>query len=58
MQGLRQNDRRSNGIAWSRPAIKQIAHECDEITHAVVSALHKTFITPIDRNDIYKLLWS
>jgi hypothetical protein len=36
--------------------IKRIEHECDEITHAVVSALHKTFITPIDRNDIYTLI--
>jgi hypothetical protein len=36
--------------------VKQIEHECDEITHAVVQALHKTFITPIDRNDIYTLI--
>jgi uncharacterized protein len=35
--------------------VKQIEHECDEITHAVVEGLHKTFITPIDRNDIYTL---
>src|SRR4029078_1637685 len=33
--------------------VKQIEHECDEITHAVVEALHKTFITPIDRNNTY-----
>ena len=36
--------------------VKQIEHECDEITHAVVAGLHKTFITPIDRNDIYRLI--
>jgi len=36
--------------------VKQIEHECDDITHAVVEALHKTFITPIDRNDIYRLI--
>jgi predicted phosphate transport protein (TIGR00153 family) len=36
--------------------IKQIEHECDEVTHAVVEGLHKTFITPIDRNDIYRLI--
>ncbi|HXU02553.1 MAG TPA: DUF47 family protein [Polyangia bacterium] len=36
--------------------VKQIEHECDEITHAVVESLHKTFITPIDRNDIYTLI--
>ena len=36
--------------------VKQIEHECDEITHAVVESLHRTFITPIDRNDIYTLI--
>ena len=36
--------------------VKQIEHECDEITHSVVEALHKTFITPIDRNDIFRLI--
>ncbi|HEX3695732.1 MAG TPA: DUF47 family protein [Polyangia bacterium] len=44
------------GLPGQAQRIKQIEHECDEITHAVVSALHKTFITPIDRNDIYKLI--
>jgi predicted phosphate transport protein (TIGR00153 family) len=34
----------------------QIEHECDEITHAVVATLHKTFITPLDRNDIHTLI--
>jgi predicted phosphate transport protein (TIGR00153 family) len=37
-------------------AIKQIEEQCDTITHAVVASLHKTFITPIDRNDIYRLI--
>ena len=36
--------------------VSQIENECDEITHAVVEALHTTFITPIDRNDIYTLI--
>jgi predicted phosphate transport protein (TIGR00153 family) len=36
--------------------VKQIEHECDEVTHAVVELLHKTFITPLDRNDIYTLI--
>jgi predicted phosphate transport protein (TIGR00153 family) len=34
--------------------VTQIEHECDDITHAVVESLHKTFITPLDRNDIYR----
>ena len=36
--------------------VTQIEHECDDITHAVVESLHKTFITPLDRNDIYRLI--
>jgi len=36
--------------------IKEIEHEADTITHHCVEALHKTFITPIDRNDIYRLI--
>ena len=36
--------------------VSQIEHECDDITHAVVELLHKTFITPLDRNDIYRLI--
>ena len=36
--------------------ISDIEHECDRITHTVVEKLHKTFITPLDRNDIYRLI--
>jgi predicted phosphate transport protein (TIGR00153 family) len=42
------------------PAIaKQIAdleHEGDKITHETVAALHKTWITPMDRSDIMSLI--
>src|ERR1035437_5492951 len=38
------------------PKIKTIESECDHITHHVVERLHKVFITPIDRNDIYRLI--
>jgi predicted phosphate transport protein (TIGR00153 family) len=44
------------GLEGKAERVKQIEHECDDITHAVVEALHKTFITPIDRNDIYRLI--
>jgi predicted phosphate transport protein (TIGR00153 family) len=37
-------------------AISDIESACDRITHAVVEQLHKTFITPLDRNDIYRLI--
>src|SRR4051794_275834 len=35
--------------------IKSIEHECDELTHNVVTRLNKSFITPFDREDIYLL---
>ncbi len=36
--------------------IKDIEHIADEITHEAVELLHKTFVTPIDRDDIYELV--
>jgi len=36
--------------------ISEIEHETDVITHQCVEALHKTFITPIDRDDIHRLI--
>jgi predicted phosphate transport protein (TIGR00153 family) len=36
--------------------IKEIEHETDEITHTCVERLHKTFITPLDRDDIHRLI--
>lgn len=36
--------------------IKEIEHETDVITHACVESLHKTFITPLDRDAIYQLI--
>ena len=36
--------------------IKDIEHEADSITHDCVEALHRTFITPIDRDQIHMLI--
>jgi len=36
--------------------IADIEHETDVITHRCVEALHKTFITPIDRDSIHRLI--
>ncbi len=36
--------------------IKDIEHRGDEITHKTVALLHKTFITPLDRDDIHLLI--
>jgi uncharacterized protein len=38
------------------PRIKAIESDCDHITHHVVERLHKVFITPLDRNDIFRLI--
>src|SRR5436190_3211384 len=35
--------------------LKDIEHTGDEITHEVFGALHRTFVTPIDREDISNL---
>lgn len=36
--------------------IKLIEHKADEVTHRTVELLHKTFITPLDREDIHQLI--
>ena len=36
--------------------IQDIEHETDVITHRCVEALHRTFITPIERDDIHRLI--
>jgi uncharacterized protein len=44
------------GIGPRAKRIKEIEHEADIVTHRCVEALHKTFVTPIDRNDIHRLI--
>lgn len=36
--------------------LRTLEHQTDEIIHDALSRLHKTFITPIDREDIHRLL--
>ena len=36
--------------------LKQIEHEADIITHKTYEKMHKTFLTPLDREDIYALV--
>jgi len=45
-----------NSIDDKAKRIKSIESECDAITHRCIEALHKTFITPLDRNDILRLI--
>ena len=35
--------------------IKQREHEGDRLTHAVIDLLNRTFVTPFDRDDMYRL---
>jgi predicted phosphate transport protein (TIGR00153 family) len=37
------------------PAIKEVEHQGDQVTHDIVRKLNTTFITPIDREDIHDL---
>ena len=36
-------------------AIKDIEHACDKLTHGIVVQLNRTFVTPLDREDIHAL---
>lgn len=36
--------------------IKEFEHQADEVVHQCLDALHQTFITPIDRDHIYRLM--
>jgi predicted phosphate transport protein (TIGR00153 family) len=48
-------------LAGSQPdmqkqdVIKDIEHICDRLTHDIVVQLNKTFVTPLDREDIHAL---
>ena len=41
---------------WSlADQIQQVEHDCDTITHEIIQRLNRTFVTPIDREDIHSL---
>jgi predicted phosphate transport protein (TIGR00153 family) len=45
--------------AWDKAReIKDIEHRCDLITHQIIERLNRTFVTPIDREDIHGLAHS
>ena len=35
--------------------IKEVEHKCDFLTHEIIQRLHRTFVTPLDREDIHAL---
>lgn len=42
-------------IADKAYEIKEVEHKCDFLTHEIIQRLNKTFVTPIDREDIHSL---
>jgi predicted phosphate transport protein (TIGR00153 family) len=41
---------------WDRAdEIKEVEHKCDNLTHEIIQRLNRTFVTPIDREDIFAL---
>src|SRR6266436_4009835 len=35
--------------------IKEVEHKCDFLTHEIIQRLNRTFVTPLDREDIHQL---
>ena len=42
-------------IADKAHEIKEVEHKCDFLTHDLIQRLNKTFVTPIDREDIHEM---
>jgi len=42
-------------VAAVADQVKRLEHECDEISHEILRGIDRTFITPIDREDIHQL---
>jgi len=45
-----------NKIDLKARTIEEYEHKADQVTHATVALLHKTFITPLEREDIHQLI--
>jgi len=46
---------KGNDLPARTGRIKELEHQADQITYTCINALHRTFITPIDRSDIHHL---
>ena len=44
-----------NNVAQKRDKVKDIEHRGDELVHTIAEELNKTFVTPMDQEDISKL---
>jgi predicted phosphate transport protein (TIGR00153 family) len=41
---------------WAKAdEIKEVEHKCDSLTHEIIQRLNRTFVTPLDREDIHTL---
>ncbi len=47
--------RRSIPIWDKADEIKEVEHKCDFLTHEIIQRLNRTFVTPLDREDIHAL---
>jgi len=42
--------------SWDKAGeIKEVEHKCDVLTHEIIQRLNRTFVTPLDREDIHEL---
>ena len=48
-------DRYPEGVDGLLRDVKELEHEGDRLTHEVVDLLNRTFVTPFDRDDMYRL---
>ena len=48
-------DRFPDGAVDLGPAVKQLERHGDELTHELVDLVNRTFVTPFDRDDMYRL---
>ena len=46
----------ANPVREKAAAIKDVEHRCDELSHDVLQRAHRTFVVPIDREDIHALV--
>jgi uncharacterized protein len=45
-----------SGAEAQAKRIHEIEHDGDQITHHAIETLHQTFLTPIDRGDVHRLI--
>jgi uncharacterized protein len=54
--GLLEDMLRPERPIWDKAdEIKEVEHKCDFLTHEIIQRLHRTFVTPLDREDIIQL---